>query len=130
MGIPGGGGSPSRGVYADLTGLPALLVRVFVTRVVGSLPEFLAKSDEYVYKLADNLLDALTNGEHSRTLKETEPVSKGSATTTAAATAGFLNLPFFFLSFQQQVGGGESPEAKNDAEVKVLRLFYYWSYEH
>lgn len=40
-----------------------------------SLSEFLAKSDEYVYKLADNLLDALTNGEHSKSLKETEPVS-------------------------------------------------------
>uniref|UniRef100_A0A4W6E7B9 Bromodomain containing 7 n=1 Tax=Lates calcarifer TaxID=8187 RepID=A0A4W6E7B9_LATCA len=40
-----------------------------------SLSEFLAKSDEYVYKLADNLLDAMTNGEHSKTLKETEPVS-------------------------------------------------------
>ncbi|XP_044027100.1 bromodomain-containing protein 7 [Siniperca chuatsi] len=38
-----------------------------------SLSEFLAKSDEYVYKLADNLLDAMTNGEHSKTLKETEP---------------------------------------------------------
>ncbi|XP_026149100.1 bromodomain-containing protein 7 [Mastacembelus armatus] len=37
-----------------------------------SLTEFLAKSDEYVYKLADNLLDAMTNGEHSKTLKETE----------------------------------------------------------
>ncbi|XP_038556577.1 bromodomain-containing protein 7 isoform X1 [Micropterus salmoides] len=38
-----------------------------------SLSEFLAKSDEYVYKLADNLLDAMTNGEHSKTLKETAP---------------------------------------------------------
>ncbi|XP_073320264.1 bromodomain-containing protein 7 isoform X2 [Pagrus major] len=38
-----------------------------------SLSEFLANSDEYVYKLADNLLDAITNGEHSKTLKETEP---------------------------------------------------------
>lgn len=37
-----------------------------------SLSEFLAKSDEYVYKLADNFLDAVTNGEHSKTLKETE----------------------------------------------------------
>ncbi|XP_035485432.1 bromodomain-containing protein 7 isoform X2 [Scophthalmus maximus] len=35
-----------------------------------SLSEFLAKSDEYVYKLADNLLDAMTNGEHSKTLME------------------------------------------------------------
>ncbi|XP_030575262.1 bromodomain-containing protein 7 [Archocentrus centrarchus] len=38
-----------------------------------SLSEFLAKSEEYVYKLADNLLDAMTNGEHSRSLKEAEP---------------------------------------------------------
>ncbi|KAM9765499.1 bromodomain-containing protein 7 [Menidia menidia] len=37
-----------------------------------SLSDFLAKSDEYVYKLADNLLDAMTNGEHSRTLRTTE----------------------------------------------------------
>lgn len=42
--------------------------------VSGSLTEFLAKSDEYVYKMADNLLDAMTNGEHSKALKETEPV--------------------------------------------------------
>uniref|UniRef100_A0A3Q4MIY6 Bromodomain containing 7 n=1 Tax=Neolamprologus brichardi TaxID=32507 RepID=A0A3Q4MIY6_NEOBR len=41
----------------------------------GSLSEFLAKSEEYVYKLADNLLDAVTNGEHSRILKNTEQVS-------------------------------------------------------
>ncbi|KAM4744532.1 bromodomain-containing protein 7 isoform 2-T2 [Anableps anableps] len=38
-----------------------------------SLSEFLAKSDEYVYKMGDSLLDAMTNGEHSRCLKETEP---------------------------------------------------------
>ncbi|XP_044233135.1 bromodomain-containing protein 7 isoform X1 [Thunnus albacares] len=38
-----------------------------------SMSEFLTKSDEYVYKLADNLLDAMTNGEHSKTLKDTQP---------------------------------------------------------
>uniref|UniRef100_A0A1A7WQE0 Bromodomain containing 7 n=2 Tax=Iconisemion striatum TaxID=60296 RepID=A0A1A7WQE0_9TELE len=38
-----------------------------------SLSEFLSKSDEYIFKQADNLLDALTNGEHSRTLKEAQP---------------------------------------------------------
>ncbi|KAL6113428.1 brd7 [Pungitius sinensis] len=38
-----------------------------------SLSKFLAKSDEYAYKLADNILDALTNGEHSKSLKEAEP---------------------------------------------------------
>uniref|UniRef100_M4API6 Bromodomain containing 7 n=1 Tax=Xiphophorus maculatus TaxID=8083 RepID=M4API6_XIPMA len=44
-----------------------------------SLSEFLAKSDEYVYKMGDSLLDAMTNGEHSRCLKETEnimPISR------------------------------------------------------
>lgn len=43
--------------------------------VFGSMSDFLAKSDEYVYKLADNLLDAMTNGEHSKSLRETEQVS-------------------------------------------------------
>nr|XP_020447996.1 bromodomain-containing protein 7 [Monopterus albus] len=45
-----------------------------------SLSEFLAKSDEYMYKLADNLLDAVTNGEHSKTLMETEPVGEAANT--------------------------------------------------
>nr|XP_061820543.1 bromodomain-containing protein 7-like isoform X1 [Nerophis lumbriciformis] len=40
---------------------------------LDSLSDFLTKSDEYVYKMADNLLDAMTNGEHSKTLKEAEP---------------------------------------------------------
>ncbi|XP_038138539.1 bromodomain-containing protein 7 [Cyprinodon tularosa] len=42
----------------------------------NSLLEFLAKADEYVYKMGDSLLDAMTNGEHSRRLKETEPESE------------------------------------------------------
>ncbi|XP_029934505.1 bromodomain-containing protein 7 isoform X2 [Myripristis murdjan] len=41
-----------------------------------SITEFLAKSEEYMYKLADNLLDAVTNGEHSKTLKDTEPTAQ------------------------------------------------------
>uniref|UniRef100_A0A671WMN0 Bromodomain containing 7 n=1 Tax=Sparus aurata TaxID=8175 RepID=A0A671WMN0_SPAAU len=46
-----------------------------------SLTEFLANSDEYVYKLADNLLDAITNGEHSKTLKQNESqVEKATST--------------------------------------------------
>uniref|UniRef100_A0A3B5M625 Bromodomain containing 7 n=1 Tax=Xiphophorus couchianus TaxID=32473 RepID=A0A3B5M625_9TELE len=43
-----------------------------------SLSEFLAKSNEYVYKMGDSLLDAMTNGEHSRCLKETEVDFEGS----------------------------------------------------
>nr|XP_057945225.1 bromodomain-containing protein 7 isoform X4 [Doryrhamphus excisus] len=41
-----------------------------------SLSDFLAKSDEYVYKMADNLLDAMTSGEHSKTLKAAETVEQ------------------------------------------------------
>ncbi|XP_060767620.1 bromodomain-containing protein 7 [Neoarius graeffei] len=37
-----------------------------------SITDFLAKSDEHMSRLADNILDSLTNGEHSRHLKETE----------------------------------------------------------
>ncbi|XP_016886266.1 bromodomain-containing protein 7 isoform X2 [Cynoglossus semilaevis] len=37
-----------------------------------SLSDFLDKSDEYVYKMADNLLDAMTKGEHSKTLMEAQ----------------------------------------------------------
>uniref|UniRef100_A0A8C8F8C3 Bromo domain-containing protein n=1 Tax=Oncorhynchus tshawytscha TaxID=74940 RepID=A0A8C8F8C3_ONCTS len=40
-----------------------------------SLLEFLSNSEEHMYILADNLLDALTNGEHSKTLREVEPLS-------------------------------------------------------
>ncbi|XP_078801448.1 bromodomain-containing protein 7 isoform X4 [Oryzias latipes] len=47
-----------------------------------SLSEFLARSNEYVYKVADNLLDAMTNGEHSRTLKETEAADAQTEKTT------------------------------------------------
>ncbi|XP_062845542.1 bromodomain-containing protein 7 isoform X2 [Trichomycterus rosablanca] len=34
-----------------------------------SISDFLAKSEEHMNRLADNVLDALTNGEHSRNLK-------------------------------------------------------------
>lgn len=75
-----------------------LIVAVFLTCVIDSLPEFLAKSDEYVYKLADNFLDALTNGEHSKTLKETAPVSKSSPTAESIQDVTTKKVfPFFFL---------------------------------
>nr|XP_055061906.1 bromodomain-containing protein 7 isoform X2 [Misgurnus anguillicaudatus] len=38
-----------------------------------SISDCLVKSEEHMSRLADNILDALTNGEHSRQLKETEP---------------------------------------------------------
>lgn len=41
-------------------------------RASDSITEFLAKSEEYTYKLADNLLDAMTRGEHSKSLADAE----------------------------------------------------------
>ncbi|KAM6979596.1 bromodomain-containing protein 7 [Aplochiton taeniatus] len=41
-----------------------------------SIAAFLAKSDEHMFKLADNLLDVLTNGAHSKTLKHTQLTSE------------------------------------------------------
>ncbi|KAM4602737.1 bromodomain-containing protein 7 [Polymixia lowei] len=46
----------------------------------SSVSEFLANSEEYTYKLADNLLDAVTNGEHSKTLQDTDPVDEPAKT--------------------------------------------------
>uniref|UniRef100_A0A8C9TNX4 Bromodomain containing 7 n=1 Tax=Scleropages formosus TaxID=113540 RepID=A0A8C9TNX4_SCLFO len=37
-----------------------------------SISEFLSKTEEHMSKLADNILDALTNGEHSKSLLEME----------------------------------------------------------
>lgn len=87
--------------------------------VIDSSPEFLAKSDEYVYKLADNLLDALTNGEHSKTLKETEPVSKygPSAKNIQVVTTVDKNVFPFFVFPLPQVVERNSQAAKNDTEV-------------
>lgn len=39
-----------------------------------SIADYLVKSEEHMSRLADNMLDALTGGEHSRQLKETESV--------------------------------------------------------
>uniref|UniRef100_W5LHU2 Bromodomain containing 7 n=1 Tax=Astyanax mexicanus TaxID=7994 RepID=W5LHU2_ASTMX len=41
----------------------------------STIADFLAKSEEHMNRLADNILDALTNGEHSKQLKENEAVS-------------------------------------------------------
>ncbi|XP_051788026.1 bromodomain-containing protein 7 isoform X1 [Erpetoichthys calabaricus] len=35
-----------------------------------SIQEFLTKSEDHIYRHADNILDAVTNGEHSRRLRE------------------------------------------------------------
>uniref|UniRef100_A0A8C8A246 Bromodomain containing 7 n=1 Tax=Oryzias sinensis TaxID=183150 RepID=A0A8C8A246_9TELE len=75
-----------------------------------SLSEFLARSNEYVYKVADNLLDAMTNGEHSRTLKETEAADANISLQSAAAAALQKNSREA-LHFQQKL----------DETTKLLR---------
>ncbi|CAL8404275.1 unnamed protein product [Boreogadus saida] len=48
--------------------------------VSESMSEFLSRSEEYTYKMADNLLDAMTRGEHSRSLAGTERVEEQTRT--------------------------------------------------
>ncbi|XP_029944002.1 bromodomain-containing protein 7 isoform X2 [Salarias fasciatus] len=98
-----------------------------------SLSEFLAKPDEYMYKLADNLLDAMTNGEHSRTLKEAEPQVEELASTpedkdgTEVAEAETSNrLDFLRSAIGLQMDEELSGEAlhfqqKLDETTKLLR---------
>ncbi|CAM4525201.1 unnamed protein product [Leuciscus chuanchicus] len=60
-----------------------------------SVADFLAKSEEHMSRLADNILDALTSGEHSKQLKETatdnlpmeEPAEKVNTTDDAEVVA-------------------------------------------
>ncbi|KAK7170358.1 hypothetical protein R3I94_000549 [Phoxinus phoxinus] len=60
-----------------------------------SVADFLAKSEEHMSRLADNILDALTSGEHSKQLKETatdnppmeEPAEKVDTTDDAEVVA-------------------------------------------
>lgn len=39
---------------------------------LGRISEFLTKTDEYMDNMADSILDAITGGEHSKNLKQTE----------------------------------------------------------
>ncbi|XP_012682459.1 bromodomain-containing protein 7 isoform X2 [Clupea harengus] len=42
-----------------------------------SMANFLSRSEEHMSRMGDNMLDALTNGQHSKTLKETEANNPG-----------------------------------------------------
>uniref|UniRef100_A0A669CED9 Bromodomain containing 7 n=1 Tax=Oreochromis niloticus TaxID=8128 RepID=A0A669CED9_ORENI len=74
-----------------------------------SLSEFLAKSEEYVYKLADNFLDAVTNGEHSRILKDTEQVR--------LRNSGYIVL--------EMIGGVPEGNWRNSEEVFTRCVFSF-----
>ncbi|KAM9825641.1 bromodomain-containing protein 7 isoform X2 [Syngnathus typhle] len=88
-----------------------------------SLSEFLSKSDEYVYKMADNLLDALTNGEHSKTLKETESQVEELSQEDKADTEAFQ--PDTGCSKTEPLAADELPGAdvqqKLDETTRLLR---------
>lgn len=99
--------------------------------VFGSLTEFLANSDEYVYKLADNLLDAITNGEHSKTLKQNESVSIDRHVWTDLCYCWvrllriqqdqLAQLFFFFLPVQQVEKATSTQGDKNEMEVSLYK---------
>lgn len=96
--------------------------------VFGSLTEFLANSDEYVYKLADNLLDAITNGEHSKTLKQNESVSIDCHVLTDLCYCWVRllriqqdQLVFFFLPVQQVEKATSTQGDKNEMEVSLYK---------
>ncbi|XP_034535746.1 bromodomain-containing protein 7 isoform X2 [Notolabrus celidotus] len=103
-----------------------------------SLSDFLAKSDEYVYKLADNILDAVTNGAHSKALKEREQVEKETNTREKkdgmevaepeATITNRLDLLRSAAGLQdaEELSGGNNSEAlhfqqKLDETTKLLR---------
>ncbi|XP_072318110.1 bromodomain-containing protein 7 [Eucyclogobius newberryi] len=90
-----------------------------------SLSEFLAKSDEYMYKMADNILDAMTKGEHSKVLKETQqPVDEptnakvedkaGTEVTESEASKSDL-------ADEERSGEGLHIQQKLDETTKLLR---------
>ncbi|XP_068609729.1 bromodomain-containing protein 7 [Brachionichthys hirsutus] len=99
-----------------------------------SMSEFLATSHEYVYKLADNLLDAMTNGEHSKSLKETAPVEERTPSqedmndmeVSEPGASGSNRLDFLAFAAGQQTIEELSGEAlhfqkKLDETTKLLR---------
>ncbi|XP_041124005.1 bromodomain-containing protein 7-like isoform X2 [Polyodon spathula] len=55
--------------------------------VPASVHQFLENLDEYTYKMADNMLDALTNGEHSKSLREMGMTVQGSEERTDESAA-------------------------------------------
>ncbi|TST35099.1 Bromodomain-containing protein 7 [Bagarius yarrelli] len=88
-----------------------------------SMAGFLAKSEEHMSRLADNILDALTNGEHSRQLKETETVV-GSEIKTANSMSVLnsvmgLGLDLLQESFDSQEA--EQFQKKLDETTVLLR---------
>uniref|UniRef100_A0A8C1NIV4 Bromodomain-containing protein 7-like n=1 Tax=Cyprinus carpio TaxID=7962 RepID=A0A8C1NIV4_CYPCA len=73
-----------------------------------SIADYLAKSEEHMSRLADNVLDALTSGEHSRQLKETETVRN-------------LTTYLFILKFRLPPLEAEHFQQKLDETTVLLR---------
>ncbi|KAM7406443.1 hypothetical protein PAMP_000818 [Pampus punctatissimus] len=90
-----------------------------------SMSEFLAKSDEYVYKLADNLLDAMTNGEHSKTLKETQEnkddVEVAEPEAPSCNRLDFLRPAAGLQEAEELSGEAQHIQEKLDETTKLLR---------
>ncbi|XP_066510087.1 bromodomain-containing protein 7-like isoform X2 [Hoplias malabaricus] len=73
-----------------------------------SIADFLAKSEEHMNRLADNILDALTSGEHSKQLKEKE------------ATVQEAEEPMETSTEKSAKTAAEKSDKANDVEVVVL----------
>ncbi|KAF3832317.1 hypothetical protein F7725_025982 [Dissostichus mawsoni] len=94
-----------------------------------SLKDFLAKSDEYVYKMADNVLDALTNGEHSKSLKENQQVEETPKTPENTVdmkeadpvTPDCSRLDFLLPTAERLSGEARHFQEKLDETTKLLR---------
>ncbi|XP_030621748.1 bromodomain-containing protein 7 isoform X2 [Chanos chanos] len=88
-----------------------------------SIADFLSKSEEHMNRLADNVLDSLTNGEHSRSLKETESVvrSEPSGGNGVAARSSAMSLGLDFLPETFNSEEAELFQKKLDETTQLLR---------
>ncbi|XP_056134886.1 bromodomain-containing protein 7 isoform X2 [Lampris incognitus] len=85
-----------------------------------SVSDFLAKSEEYTYKLADNLLDAMTNGEHSKTFKDTQQVSEPETTNAGRIETLSSVVGLGLLSTDELSGEALHFQQKLDETTKLL----------
>uniref|UniRef100_A0A3B4D2L2 Bromo domain-containing protein n=1 Tax=Pygocentrus nattereri TaxID=42514 RepID=A0A3B4D2L2_PYGNA len=87
----------------------------------STIADFLAKSEEHMTRLADNILDALTNGEHSKQLKENEAVrvfSGNSMTALSSVMSLGLGLDILPESFDSEA---EQFQKKLDETTLLLK---------
>ncbi|XP_078400427.1 bromodomain-containing protein 7 isoform X2 [Cetorhinus maximus] len=89
-----------------------------------SVQQFLASNEDYSVNMVDNLLDSLTNGEHSKALKQLETIAPAGSPRPSESGFGRIDT---FASLQSVINGGpESEECgmfqkKLDETTKLLQ---------